>query len=143
MQDAEAAMGRLGALKELGVRLAIDDFGTGYSSLSYLRKIPVDILKIDRSFVADLQDSTEAVAIVHSLIDLGRTLDLELVAEGVELEDQLRELRSQHCNKAQGFLFARPLDAAQLDVIVESWTSGASLHLPAHDAMAAAAPGAH
>jgi diguanylate cyclase (GGDEF)-like protein/PAS domain S-box-containing protein len=133
MQDAEAAVGRLSALKELGVRLAIDDFGTGYSSLSYLRKIPVDILKIDRSFVADLHDSTEAVAIVHSLIDLGRTLDLDLVAEGVELEDQLQELRSQHCNKAQGFLFARPLDAEQIDVMFDTCIAGRALHLPAHD----------
>jgi diguanylate cyclase (GGDEF)-like protein/PAS domain S-box-containing protein len=137
MQDAEAAVGRLSALKELGVRLAIDDFGTGYSSLSYLRKIPVDILKIDRSFVADLHDSSEAVAIVHSLIDLGRTLDLDLVAEGVELEEQLRELRSQHCHKAQGFLFARPLDAEQLDDIFDSSIAGRALHLPSYDAMGA------
>jgi diguanylate cyclase (GGDEF)-like protein/PAS domain S-box-containing protein len=140
MQDAEAAVGRLSALKELGVRLAIDDFGTGYSSLSYLRKIPVDILKIDRSFVSDLHDSTEAVAIVHSLIDLGRTLDLELVAEGVELEDQLRELRSQHCNKAQGFLFARPLDAWQLEEIFHSCAAGQVLHLPSPEAMEASTP---
>jgi diguanylate cyclase (GGDEF)-like protein/PAS domain S-box-containing protein len=130
MQDAEAAVVRLGELKELGVHLAIDDFGTGYSSLSYLRQIPVDILKIDRSFVADLHDSSEAVAIVHSLIDLGRTLDLDLVAEGVELEEQLEELRSQHCHKAQGFLFARPLDAAQLDVILEGCSWNSTLRLP-------------
>jgi diguanylate cyclase (GGDEF)-like protein/PAS domain S-box-containing protein len=114
MHDVESAVERLRALKELGVRLAIDDFGTGYSSLSYLRKMPVDILKIDRSFVSDLHDSNASAAIVHSLIELGTTLELELIAEGVELEAQLEALRAQHCTLAQGFLFARPMRAEDL-----------------------------
>jgi diguanylate cyclase (GGDEF)-like protein/PAS domain S-box-containing protein len=120
MRDADTATSRLRALKRLGVRLAIDDFGTGYSSLSYLRQIPVDILKIDRSFVADLHDSPEAAAIVRSLIDLGKTLDLELIAEGVELEVQLHELERQRCNMAQGFLFARPMSPEDLESILEA-----------------------
>jgi diguanylate cyclase (GGDEF)-like protein/PAS domain S-box-containing protein len=114
MHDVESAVERLRALKEIGVRLAIDDFGTGYSSLSYLRKMPVDILKIDRSFVSDLHDSNASAAIVHSLIELGTTLELELIAEGVELEAQLEALRAQHCTLAQGFLFARPMRAEDL-----------------------------
>ena len=124
MHDADAAVGRLRELKELGVRLAIDDFGTGYSSLSYLRKMPVDILKIDRSFVSDLHDSPEAAAIVRSLIELGRTLDLELIAEGVELEAQLDALRAQHCDLAQGFLFAKPMSPDDLGAVLGSTTSG-------------------
>ena len=120
MRDADGATDRLRALKELGVRLAIDDFGTGYSSLAYLRQLPVDVLKIDRSFVADLHDSPEAAAIVHSLIDLGRTLDLELIAEGVELEPQLHELERQHCNMAQGFFFARPMPAEDVASLLEA-----------------------
>jgi EAL domain-containing protein (putative c-di-GMP-specific phosphodiesterase class I) len=120
MRDADTATSRLRALKDLGVRLAIDDFGTGYSSLSYLRQIPVDILKIDRSFVADLHDSPEAAAIVRSLIDLGKTLDLELIAEGVELEVQLHELERQRCNMAQGFLFARPMSPEDLESMFDA-----------------------
>ena len=115
MHDVEAAIERLRALKDLGVRLAIDDFGTGYSSLSYLRKMPVDILKIDRSFVSDLHDSNASAAIVHSLIELGATLELELIAEGVELQEQLVALLAQHCTLAQGFLFARPMRAEDLE----------------------------
>jgi diguanylate cyclase (GGDEF)-like protein/PAS domain S-box-containing protein len=120
VRDADGATDRLRALKELGVRLAIDDFGTGYSSLAYLRQLPVDVLMIDRSFVADLHDSPEAAAIVHSLIDLGRTLDLELIAEGVELEPQLHELERQHCNMAQGFFFARPMPAEDVASLLEA-----------------------
>jgi diguanylate cyclase (GGDEF)-like protein len=132
MRDADAAMGRLRALKDLGVRLAIDDFGTGYSSLAYLRQIPVDILKIDRSFVADLHDSPEAAAIVHSLIDLGKTLDLELIAEGVELEVQLNELERQRCNMAQGYFFARPMPADDLESMLGAMTSERCV-IPARD----------
>ncbi len=119
VQDAQAAVSRLQALKALGVRLAIDDFGTGFSSLSYLRQLPVDILKIDRSFISDLHDSSEAAAIVRSLIELGHTLDLELIAEGVEVEAQSDALLAQHCTLAQGFLFARPMDASSLAAVLD------------------------
>ncbi len=134
MRDADAATGRLRELKDLGVRLAMDDFGTGYSSLSYLRQIPVDILKIDRSFVADLHDSPEAAAIVRSLIDLGKTLDLELIAEGVELEVQLDELERQRCNMAQGFLFARPMSPEDLEAMLEAAPSGKAASFAGPDA---------
>jgi diguanylate cyclase (GGDEF)-like protein/PAS domain S-box-containing protein len=136
MQDADASVERLCALKELGVRLAIDNFGTGYSSLGHLRRIPIDVLKIDRSFVSDLHDSTEAVAIVHSLIDLGRTLDLDLVAEGVELEDQYEALRDQDCDQAQGFLFARPLAPEVLAALLDrcAWDQSILLATPAEPA---------
>jgi len=132
MRDADTATGRLRALKDLGVRLAIDDFGTGYSSLSYLRQIPVDILKIDRSFVADLHDSPEAAAIVHSLIDLGKTLDLELIAEGVELEVQLHELERQRCNMAQGFFFARPMPPEELEALLDTMAPGSRASVVRH-----------
>jgi EAL domain-containing protein (putative c-di-GMP-specific phosphodiesterase class I) len=112
----------------------MDDFGTGYSSLSNLRQIPVDILKIDRSFVADLHDSPESAAIVRSLIDLGKTLDLELIAEGVELEVQLDELERQRCNMAQGYLFARPMSPEDLEAMLESVPSGKAASFAGRDA---------
>jgi diguanylate cyclase (GGDEF)-like protein/PAS domain S-box-containing protein len=132
MHDVEAAIERLRSLKDLGVRLAIDDFGTGYSSLSYLRKMPIDILKIDRSFVSDLHDSSASKAIVHSLIELGTTLDLELIAEGVELEAQQAALLAQHCTLAQGFLFARPMRAEDLSTRLDD-AAPAHPHFPAID----------
>ena len=101
VQDAPVAASRLHELRALGVRLAIDDFGTGYSSLSYLRQFPVDILKIDRSFINTITDREKIPAIVRGLLDLGRTLQLETVAEGIESDAQL----------GQGYLFARPLPA--------------------------------
>jgi diguanylate cyclase (GGDEF)-like protein/PAS domain S-box-containing protein len=111
IDNPETALERLTALKNIGVRLAIDDFGTGYSSLSYLRQFPFDILKIDRSFVASLADSPQAVAMVRTMIQLGRQMKLEVVAEGVELEGQLDILRQLHCKNVQGHLFSRPVDA--------------------------------
>jgi diguanylate cyclase (GGDEF)-like protein len=109
VEDAQLAARRLQELRDLGVRLAIDDFGTGYSSLSYLRQFPVDILKVDRSFVAMITDPGTVPAIVRGLLDLGRTMGLETVAEGVEDGVQREALLSQGCELAQGYLFARPL----------------------------------
>jgi EAL domain-containing protein (putative c-di-GMP-specific phosphodiesterase class I) len=104
---------RLGELKELGVRLAIDDFGTGYSSLSYLRHFPIDILKIDRSFVEHLPG--DGAPLARSIVRLGQSLHLEVVAEGVEDDAQRAELQRLGCARAQGYLFAdaRPLDAIE------------------------------
>jgi diguanylate cyclase (GGDEF)-like protein/PAS domain S-box-containing protein len=119
MQDAEAATAVLVELKSLGVRLAIDDFGTGYSSLNYLRRFPIDELKIDRSFVASLDDGPTHSAVVLSILRLGETLQLETVAEGIEEASQLAALRGLGADLGQGYLFARPLDAvAVTDLIV-------------------------
>jgi EAL domain-containing protein (putative c-di-GMP-specific phosphodiesterase class I) len=114
MQDTETVIEKLHELKRLGVRVAIDDFGTGYSSLSYLRRFPVDILKIDKTFVDGLIDRTEGLAVARAIIDLGRALDLETVAEGIETPDQVTELRDLGCRVGQGYYFSRPLtrDAA-------------------------------
>jgi diguanylate cyclase (GGDEF)-like protein len=110
MRKPEAIAALLNALKELGVRIAVDDFGTGYSSLAYLRQFPVDSLKIDRTFITNLARSSEAHALAHTLIQLGKALGLETLAEGVEHHSQLLELQREGCDLAQGFLFARPLD---------------------------------
>jgi EAL domain-containing protein (putative c-di-GMP-specific phosphodiesterase class I) len=114
MDDAEVTMRVLGQLKELGVHLSIDDFGTGHSSLSYLRKLPADELKIDRSFVSDLETSEEARKVALAVINLAKALDLQVVAEGVETEGQNRILREYGCDQLQGYLFAKPMSAKAL-----------------------------
>jgi diguanylate cyclase (GGDEF)-like protein/PAS domain S-box-containing protein len=110
MHDIEATITTLQALRELGVRLAIDDFGTGYSSLSYLRRLPVDVLKIDRSFVSVVDAGPDEAALVRSIVALGNSLRLETVAEGIEEPGQLAELRSLGTKLGQGYFFAKPLD---------------------------------
>jgi diguanylate cyclase (GGDEF)-like protein len=110
MRDAEATARRLHSLKELGVRIAIDDFGTGYSSLAYLRQFPADALKIDRSFISGIAGSKESAALIHTLVQLGKTLNIETLAEGIEDQAQLETLQREHCDHGQGFLFSRPLD---------------------------------
>jgi diguanylate cyclase (GGDEF)-like protein len=109
MRKPEQTARLLGELKALGVRIAVDDFGTGYSSLAYLRQFPVDSLKIDRTFITGLELSNEAHALTHALIQLGKALGLQTLAEGVEQHSQVRELQREGCDLAQGFLFARPL----------------------------------
>jgi diguanylate cyclase (GGDEF)-like protein/PAS domain S-box-containing protein len=123
MQDVETTTQTLNALKAIGLRLAIDDFGTGYSSLSYLRRFPVDILKIDRSFVATLDSSDTEAALVRSILSLGQTLELETIAEGIEREAQLHELQALGAHLGQGYFFARPLDADAIAAIVASGAS--------------------
>ena len=119
VEDTALAAERLHELRRLGIRLAIDDFGTGYSSLSYLRQFPVDILKIDRSFISSINDRDKIPAIVRGLLDLGRTLELATVAEGVEFEAQRDQLRDEHCEFAQGFLFAHPLEPADAELLLD------------------------
>ncbi|RZJ13297.1 MAG: EAL domain-containing protein [Rubrivivax sp.] len=114
MADSGATGRVLKRLGALGVSLSIDDFGTGYSSLAYLRRLPVSQLKIDRSFIQDLETSADARAIVKAVIELAHALGLEVVAEGVETEGQAAELRSKRCDKLQGFYFARPMPAHDL-----------------------------
>jgi len=108
MTDAKTNIEKLRQLNELGLDLAVDDFGTGYSSLSYLKRFPINTLKIDQSFVADMS-SQDGVAIVDAIIVLAKTLNLRSIAEGIETRDQLRHLAAQHCDLLQGFFFARPL----------------------------------
>ena len=117
MHNSESNLLRLKDLKSLGVRLAIDDFGTGYSSLSYLHRFPIDILKIDRSFVSRLTESSEGPKLARAVVMLGETLGLETVAEGVEMEDQVTQLLQLGCVAAQGFLFSH---ATSLDVVAAS-----------------------
>jgi EAL domain-containing protein (putative c-di-GMP-specific phosphodiesterase class I) len=109
MRDADSTAQQLRKLKALGVRIAIDDFGTGYSSLAYLSQFPVDVLKIDRTFITGLSDSADSRALAHTLIQLGKTLGLEALAEGIEEQAQLEILKHEQCELGQGFLFARPL----------------------------------
>jgi EAL domain-containing protein (putative c-di-GMP-specific phosphodiesterase class I) len=108
MNDAETNIAKLRALKAIGVNLAVDDFGTGYSSLSYLKRFPIDTLKIDHSFVSDL-DTSDGAAIVDAILALAKTLKLRVIAEGIENEHQLEYLVGKGCTLLQGFYFARPL----------------------------------
>ncbi len=114
MENAQSAIDMLEALSDMGIRLAVDDFGTGYSSLSYLKRFPLNALKIDQSFVADVTRPGDGGAITGAIITLGHELGLDIVAEGVETEDQLDFLRRQHCDLVQGYLVARPLSGPDL-----------------------------
>ena len=111
MQDSEATIERLARLKALGVRLAVDDFGTGYSSLEYLRRFPVDILKIDRSFVTGVDGGVKESTLCRAIVALAQSLGLQTLAEGIETTGQRGALRTLGCELGQGFLFARPLTA--------------------------------
>ncbi len=113
MSDAEAAGVTLRALHGLGVRVALDDFGTGYSSLAYLSQLPLDVIKVDRSFIAGLHESPANLAIVRAVVGLAQGLGIVVTAEGIEREDQLAALRELGCDRGQGFLFARPRPAAE------------------------------
>jgi diguanylate cyclase (GGDEF)-like protein len=124
VKDIELAGRRLRELKAVGVKLAIDDFGTGYSSLSYLRRLPVDVLKIDKSFIDGIVEGSTECAFAHAIISLAQTLGLRTVAEGVEQSDQAAALRGLACNAAQGYLFARPLPAADIDALIASGEFG-------------------
>jgi EAL domain-containing protein (putative c-di-GMP-specific phosphodiesterase class I) len=124
MKDSVATVARLHSLKQLGVKVAIDDFGTGYSSLAYLRQFPVDVLKIDRSFVADMNRSSDAAALIHTLIELGRTLGLVTLAEGIETHEQLEGLLAEQCDHGQGFLLSAPVLAPEMARLLETAGAG-------------------
>jgi diguanylate cyclase (GGDEF)-like protein len=126
--DDSRAIRTLRGLKELGVRLAVDDFGTGYSSLIYLRRFPLDALKIPKTFIEQLADGSDNAALTQAIIDLGRAFGLDVIAEGIERVEQLDRLRALGCTLGQGFLLARPQDAAAIDGLI--WNPAASL-LPA------------
>jgi diguanylate cyclase (GGDEF)-like protein len=120
MHDADMTARQLRIVKSMGVGIAIDDFGTGYSSLAYLRQFPVDILKIDRSFITPITDSVESKALLHTLVQLGKQLGLKTLAEGIEQHDQFCQLQTEQCDSGQGFMFARPLGAADVDGFLAS-----------------------
>jgi EAL domain-containing protein (putative c-di-GMP-specific phosphodiesterase class I) len=124
MRDPVAALETLGRLKRLDLQLAIDDYGTGYSSLSYLRQLPVDTLKIDQSFVRNLQRDQGCEAIVHSTIELAHSLGLSVIAEGVEDAATLSRLQDLACDMAQGYCISRPLPAAEF----KGWWTGQARH---------------
>jgi diguanylate cyclase (GGDEF)-like protein len=118
MRNVSTVVSRLAALKDIGVRIAIDDFGTGYSSLAYLQRFPVDTLKIDRSFISTMADSPESGALIRTLVQLGKTLGLETLAEGIEESAQYSQLERDHCDSGQGYLYARPLDADAVEAFL-------------------------
>jgi EAL domain-containing protein (putative c-di-GMP-specific phosphodiesterase class I) len=113
MQNPERAEKVLASIKQLGVRLAIDDFGVGYSSLTYLKRFPIDTLKVDRSFIRDIPQDSEDRAITEAIIAMGKSLQLTVVAEGVETLEQQTFLHDHDCDEMQGFYFSRPIPADQ------------------------------
>ncbi len=110
----------LAELKAIGARLAIDDFGTGYSSLSYLRDLPIDVVKMDKSFVEGIADSDQRLALAEGIVQIARTLSLEVVAEGIETEVQRDLLSTMGCHYGQGYLLAMPMPAGQAEELVRS-----------------------
>ena len=119
MHDVEQAASKLRAIKSLGVRLALDDFGTGYSSLSYLRSFPVDVVKIDKLFVDEIETDEGASALVQAILRLGLGLTFEVVAEGIETQEQMKSLLDLGCLYGQGYYLAHPLSAPDLEEFLE------------------------
>jgi EAL domain-containing protein (putative c-di-GMP-specific phosphodiesterase class I) len=120
ISDEGTSVAVLRALSQLGIQVALDDFGTGYSSLSYLRKLPLNRVKIDRSFVGDLLHDPDARSIVKAVISLADDLQMSTTAEGVEEVEQLAALREQNCTEAQGFLISRPISADEVTELLLS-----------------------
>jgi diguanylate cyclase (GGDEF)-like protein/PAS domain S-box-containing protein len=124
VHDAESVIARMHELKTLGVAFAVDDFGTGYSSLSYLKRFPIDILKVDKSFVDDVGDSDRALALAEAIVQLARSLNLDTVAEGIERTRQADGLRALGCGYGQGFLFAKPVGPEEMEQLLPLMASG-------------------
>ncbi len=137
MRDIVSVRGRLMELHDLGVRFALDDFGTGYSSLTYLRQFPIDVLKIDRSFIAGVSGDLHDASVTRAVVQLGKSLDLETVAEGIERQEQVDELRRLDCKLGQGFFLARPMNARNLERYLQSKLAGASIVGPGKEALIA------
>ena len=127
LQNTTATLEPLRQLQAIGLRISLDDFGTGYSSISSLRIFPFDKIKIDQSFVRDLDSEREAAAIVHAIVDLGSALGMLVTAEGVETPEQLRMLRAESCQEVQGYLFSKPVSAAEVPALIERMSSATSV----------------
>ena len=128
VDDADETVALLDELKALGVRIALDDFGTGYSSLTYLQQLPIDELKIDRSFVAALEDERSDLVLLRMMVQLGRAFDLKVVAEGIDTDRKLRRIQALGCHFGQGYLFARP---AGFDQVMQRFTATGEVSAPA------------
>jgi EAL domain-containing protein (putative c-di-GMP-specific phosphodiesterase class I) len=124
-READGTVAKLRAIRAMGIRLAIDDFGTGYSSLSYLQRFPLDVLKIDRAFI-DAVGEAEGSALVRSIVDIGRSLRLSTVAEGIERPEQPAQLLALQCELGQGFLMNRPQEAEAIDAFLARWIATSS-----------------
>ena len=122
MNDVEEAIEILQELRTLRVHMSIDDFGTGYSSLAYLKRFPIDVLKIDQSFVRDMTLGSDGAVIVKSVISLAHNLKLLVVAEGVETQEQLTHLRSLECDMIQGYFFSKPMPAEAFEQMLQVGT---------------------
>jgi EAL domain-containing protein (putative c-di-GMP-specific phosphodiesterase class I) len=112
--NREQTLATLEDIKAMNIKLSLDDFGTGYSSLGYLKQFPIDVLKIDRSFIQDIQVRDAETGLVKTIIDMGHVLGMEVVAEGVETREQLEYLKKHGCDAVQGFFFSRPLPAGEI-----------------------------
>jgi diguanylate cyclase (GGDEF)-like protein len=129
MRNVDNTARRLTAIKQLGVRIAIDDFGTGYSSLAHLQRFPVDALKIDRSFISGLSQNEQGETLIRTLVQLGKALSIETFAEGIEQHHELSVLKDEDCIGGQGFLYARPLDAAATEAFLVNWAENGAVVL--------------
>ena len=112
---------RLGHIRDAGITVSVDDFGTGYSSLSYLKDLPIDYLKIDRSFITGIETSEKHIKLIKGVIDLAKSLGIDIIAEGIETEDQLNTVLRCGCNNIQGFYIARPMDEEDALVFIDSF----------------------
>ena len=135
MQNAKQTIAAMHELKSAGIQLSLDDFGTGYSSLSYLKNLPLNKLKLDQSFVSALARESTNEAISRAIIGLAHSLNLQVIAEGVETFDQLELLRSLQCDEVQGYLFSRPMPAEDMTRLMNEETSGGN-----HQSMLETAP---
>jgi EAL domain-containing protein (putative c-di-GMP-specific phosphodiesterase class I) len=120
LEDHESARRQIVALQKQGISFSVDDFGTGYASFTYIEKLPVNRLKIDQAFIHNMSSRPEGSAVIRAIIGLGRGLGLRVVAEGVETEAQLTELRAEGCDEVQGYLFSRPLEAPAFEAYIQA-----------------------
>jgi EAL domain-containing protein (putative c-di-GMP-specific phosphodiesterase class I) len=136
MRNVTSTVCTLGAIRALGIRIAVDDFGTGYSSLAYLQRLPVDSLKIDRSFISAIHTSSESRALIKTLVQLGRDLNLTTLAEGVETTEELDHCRRERVDHVQGYLLSKPLDPVDFETRILSAAPGRqpALERPANTA---------